>query len=150
MEIVQDADLAGFNISRFKGRWKSIEGQLDFFAQHWPTASENNLSGNVTFERPESSVWQLNGLALGKPFCVQASPIVIDEAEGPVLYAEIIVSTPSIVNVGTMIELGRVRLNHHSAIFTTEGTKILGEHDDMASYKLLVSITNLVLRAEVT
>lgn len=145
MEIIQDVNLLPFQIARYKSAWKLIEEQLEHFEQFWPTLCEKYFANAVHIERAKASTWQLDGKAFGKPFRVQATPLAQGDGEAPKLYAELVITMPSIKG-GDPVELGRLLIDRESELFSEEGEKLLGNYDDRASYKLFTSIINAVLR----
>lgn len=146
MEIVQDINQLPYQVARFKAAWKSIGEQLDYFVEHWPAICEKHFAQAASIEKAKTSIWQMDGKALGKPFSVQATPLVMGDEESQKLYAELVIITPNTKN-GESVELGRLLIDRESEVFSASGDKLLGNHDDYASYKLFSSIINAVLRS---
>lgn len=144
MEIIQDVNKLPFQIARYKSAWKSIEEQLEHFEQFWPSLCGQYFANAVHIERAKASMWQLDGTAFGKPFRIQASPLAQGDDESPKLYAELVITMPSIMN-GDSVELGRMLIDRESELFSADGEKLMGNYDDRASYKLFTSIINAVL-----
>lgn len=145
MEIIQDVNQLPMQIARYKRAWESIEEQLEHFEQFWPTLCEKYFANAVHIERAKASIWQLDGKAFGKPFTVQASPLALGDDESSKLYAELVITMPSIMG-GEAVELARMLMDRESELFSAEGEKLLGNYDDRASYRLFTSIINAVLR----
>ncbi|MGK4310066.1 hypothetical protein ACSMFX_17985 [Pseudomonas mosselii] len=145
MEIIQDVNQLPMQIARYKSAWKSIEEQLEHFEQFWPTLCEKYFANAIHIERAKTTMWQIDGTAFGKPFTIQATPLALGEGDATKLYAELLITMPSIKG-GDPAELGRMLIDRESELFSAEGEKLLGNYDDRASYKLFTSIINAVLR----
>lgn len=145
MEIIQDVNRLPYQINRYKSAWAAIKETLEHFEQFWPSLCEKHFAQAVHIERAQATVWQLNGNAFGKPFTIQASPLSLGEEESPKLYAELLITMPSIKG-GDPVELGRLLIDRESELFSAEGEKLLDNYDDRGSYKLFTSIINAVLR----
>lgn len=144
MEIIQDADKLPYQINRYKSAWEAIKETLEDLEQNWASLCARHFAQAVHIERAQTTVWQLNGNAFGKPFTIQASPLSLGEEEPPKLYAELLITMRSIKG-GEPIELGRLLIDRGSELFSAEGEALLDSYDDRWSYKLFASIINAVL-----
>lgn len=146
MDIIQDINTLQIQITRYKSAWKSIEEQLELFTQHWPVLCEQYFAQAASIKKSEAAVWQMDGQVLGKPFSVRATPLAMGDAEKPKLYAELVITVPKLN--GEAVELSRMMIDRDSELFSLAGEKLLGNHDEYASYKLFASLINAVLRAK--
>lgn len=147
MEILQDIHQLPYQINRFKGAWRAIEEQLEYFTNHWPELCQKHLFEAAAIKKADSSFWAVEGNALGKPFHVRATPLVIEVDDGPKIFAELVISTPSI-KTDELVERSRLLMDRNTVFYSESGDVLLQDHDDLASYKLLTSIINLVLRTQ--
>lgn len=144
MEILHEINQLPGQANGIKSAWTAIIRELDEAFEGWPRICQQYIAEIATIEKAGTPHWQVNGQVIGKRFSIQASPLVKGDGVRPGVYAELIVSTPSI-NGEKNIEIGRLLLDRNFVVYSTDLETVLSDYDSGSS-KLFMSIINAVLR----